>query len=279
MEIMSAAGNLSRQIAPTRAPSALGITPAEVPLPQFRPIVPSQPEATMPPVFASLIAGASAQANLELLRQSASHDSYGLMAAAGQIANWALARHNASAMHQLAVLSLGGGPADSSMAVVAVARAMASKNARVVVVDLVASGSHVDMLFGLPPGPGFVDLMAGTADFTKVIVRDPSSSAHLLRFGFERREQSMTLLSQRTDAVLIALGKIYDVVIVHAGEAAASTPALVAKCQAALLLAPAKRQGEVAKAARALAMEGQVAVQFVKLEPWNRSPVKLTASA
>ena len=32
----------------------------------------------MPPVFASLIAGASAQANLELLRQSASHDSYGL---------------------------------------------------------------------------------------------------------------------------------------------------------------------------------------------------------
>jgi Mrp family chromosome partitioning ATPase len=182
-------------------------------------------------------------------------------------------------MHQLAVLSLGGGPADSSMAVVAVARAMASKNARVVVVDLVASGSHVDMLFGLPPGPGFVDLMAGTADFTKVIVRDPSSSAHLLRFGFERREQSMTLLSQRTDAVLIALGKIYDVVIVHAGEAAASTPALVAKCQAALLLAPAKRQGEVAKAARALAMEGQVAVQFVKLEPWNRSPVKLTASA
>ena len=130
----------------------------------------------------------------------------------------------------------------------------ASKSGGCGVVGRVAWGTLVVLVFGWPPGRGFVDLMAGTADCTKVIVRDSSSSAHLLRFGFERREQSMTLLSQRTDAVLIALGKIYDVVIVHAGEAAASTPALVAKCQAALLLAPAKRQGEVATAARALAM-------------------------
>ena len=78
------------------------------------------------------------------------------------------------------------------------------------------------MLFGLAAGPGFVDLLAGTTDFTKVIARDPLSNAHLLRFGLERNEEMVSLMDQRTDAVLSALGNIYDIVVIHCGEASSA---------------------------------------------------------
>jgi MinD-like ATPase involved in chromosome partitioning or flagellar assembly len=179
----------------------------------------------------------------------------------------------------LAILSLGGGVADSSMAAIVIARSLASKRAKVVIADLAQSGSSIEMLLGMQPGPGFADLLAGTADFTKVIIRDPFSTAHLLRFGFERSNASMALLNQKTDAVLGALGNIYDVVIVHAGETSSRTAALVGKCQGALVLAPATRQKDVAKAMAALSPSGQIAVQFVMLESWSVSAAKISATA
>ena len=176
----------------------------------------------------------------------------GCMAASQQVADWALKLQRMAALRRLAITSMGGGAADSSMATVAIARAIAAKGARVVVIDLAPDGSSVDMLFGLPAGPGFVDLLAGTTDFTKVIARDPLSNAHLLRFGMERNEATLSLMDQRTEAVLNALGNIYDVVMIHAGEASSRTTMLVVKCQAALLLAPDLRQRDVAKTAKSL---------------------------
>jgi Mrp family chromosome partitioning ATPase len=165
------------------------------------------------------------------------------------------------------------------MAAVVIARSFAAKRARVVVVDLAETESSVEMLFGLPVGPGFVDLLTGSADFTKVIVRDPSSTAHLLRFGLERSKMSKDLLNQKTDAVLAALGNIYDVVIVHAGEASSSTAALVAKCQAALILAPAYRLAEAGKAAHAFSMNGRIKIQLLRLEPWQENAPRFAATA
>jgi MinD-like ATPase involved in chromosome partitioning or flagellar assembly len=165
------------------------------------------------------------------------------------------------------------------MATVAIARAIASRGARVVVIDLAPVGSSVDVLFGLPAGPGFVDLLAGTTDFTKVIARDPQSSAHLLRFGQERSDATMSLMDQRTDAVLGALGSIYDIVIIHAGEASRRTPVIVAKCQAALLLAPGLRHRDVANAANALLASGLTDVQFARLESAMPDEIRLAASA
>jgi Mrp family chromosome partitioning ATPase len=131
----------------------------------------------------------------------------------------------------------------------------------------------------LPPGPGFVDLLAGTTDFTKVIARDPLSNAHLLRFGTERNETTLSLMDQRTEAVLNALGNIYDVVVIHAGEASSRTTMLVVKCQAALLLAPDLRQEDVAKTAKSLLVSGLTDVQFVRLEQAKPGENRLAASA
>ena len=275
MEISAAASRLSE---PAIAP--LNVVPqAQEPTPP-RQFSERQPNVTeVIPALASFPSASSLQGNQTLLRTSDQSDSQGVQEASHQVADWALKLHKMAAMRRLAITSLGGGVADSSMATVAIARAIASRGARVVVIDLAPVGSSVDVLFGLPTGPGFVDLLAGTTDFTKVIARDPLSSAHLLRFGQERSEATMSLMDQRTDAVLGALGSIYDIVIIHAGEASGRTPTIVGKCQAALLLAPGLRHRDVANAANALLASGLTDVQFARLESSMPGEIRLAASA
>jgi polysaccharide biosynthesis transport protein len=286
MEIMAAASRLGVPVVSASPQPIVPITFAASPV---IPIHEAHPQRQFPeqspsvdgaiPAFATFPSAVSSLGNLELLREADRQDRNGLHAASRQLADWALKLQRMAALHRLAITSLGGGVADSSMATVAIARAIASKGARVVVVDLTPDDSSVDMLFGLPPGPGFVDLLAGTTDFTKVIARDPQSNAHLLRFGMERNEAALSLMDQRTEAVLNALGNIYDIVLIHAGEASSRTTALIGKCQAALLVAPGLRQGEVAKNAKSLMEAGLIDVQFVRLESVKSEESRLAASA
>ena len=239
----------------------------------------SSPVADAIPAFATFPSALSPQGNLELLKDVDRQDRKGLHAASRQVADWALKLQRMSALRRLAITSLGGGAADSSLATVAIARAIAAKGARIVVIDLAPEASSIDTLFGLASGPGFVDLLAGTTDFTKVIARDPLSNAHLLRFGVERNEATMSLMDQRTDAVLSALGNIYDVVLIHAGEASSRTTLLIVKCQAALLLAPELRHQDVAKTAKSLLVSGLTDVQFARLESARSGEDRRAASA
>ena len=275
MEISAAANRLSEPVV-----SVPNIAPQIQETPLQRPFA-VQPPSVMEviPALAAFPSAASLQGNQALLGTAGQQDGHGLQEASHQVAEWALKLHKMAALHRLAIASLGGGVADSSMVTVAIARAIASRGARIVVIDLAADGSSIDMLFGLPSGPGFVDLLAGTTDFTKVIARDPLSSAHLLRFGLERNEATVSLMDQRTDAVLGTLGNIYDIVIIHAGEASGRTLALVGKCQAALLLAPGLRHRDVANAARTLLASGLTDVQFARLESSMSDEIRLAASA
>jgi Mrp family chromosome partitioning ATPase len=289
MEIMAAANRLGVPVvnaAPQRnepnGPVALAASPV-TPIHETQPPrqFPEQPSlvAEAIPAFATFPSALSFQGNLEFLRDTDRQDRSGLLAASQQVADWALKLQRMAALRRLAITSMGGGAADSSMATVAIARAIAAKGARIVVIDLAPEGSSVDTLFGLASGPGFVDLLAGTTDFTKVIARDPLSNAHLLRFGVERNEATLSLMDQRTDAVLNALGNIYDVVMIHAGEASSRTTMLIVKCQAALLLAPELRQGDVAKTAKSLLVSGLTDVQFIRLESAKSGENRLAASA
>ncbi|MGB9141100.1 MAG: hypothetical protein WCB71_02760, partial [Aestuariivirga sp.] len=267
------AGSVSRETSPPV--EAFAAQPNDLPTPAPRP---PAAEAIIHPL-AIFPSASSTSWNQELLSNVGQLDRNGLASAASKVAEWALRLHRTVGLRRLAIASLGGGVADSSMATVVIARAVASKGLRVVVVDLATSGSSVDVLFGLEPGPGFVDLLAGATDFTKVIARDPHSSAHLLRLGLEKNQSVISLVDQRTEAVLAALGSIYDIVILHAGEATIKTPQLVGKCQAALLLAPGLRQKDVADAARALLESGMVDIQFGRLEPLLSDEIRLAASA
>ena len=289
MEIMAAASRLGAPVvsaAPqpseSPAPVALAAKPVisihEAQPPMQFPEPPSLVAESIP-AFATFPSALSFQGNLEFLRDTDRQDRSGLLAASQQVADWALKLQRMAALRRLAVTSIGGGAADLSMATVAIARAIAAKGARVVVIDLAPDGSSVDTLFGLPPGPGFVDLLAGTTDFTKVIARDPLSNAHLLRFGMERNEATLSVMDQRTEAVLNTLGNIYDVVLIHAGETSSRTTMLVSKCQAALLLAPDLRHRDVAKTAKSFLESGLTDVQFIRLELAQSGENRLAASA
>ena len=289
MEIMAAANRLGLPAAnnapqPSEPQKPAAFAESSAPQIQEAPPLRHFPEApslaaNSIQAFAAFPSATSPEGNLELLRDVDNQDRHGLHAASRQVADWALKLQRMAALRRLAITGMGGGAGDSSMATVAIARAIAAKGARVVVIDLATEGSSIDMLFGLPAGPGFVDLLAGSTDFTKVIARDPLSNAHLLRFGTERNEATLSLMDQRTEAVLNALGNIYDVVIIHAGETSGRTTLLLIKCQAALLLAPRLRQGDVAKTAKSLLVSGLAEVQFVRLEPATTGNDRIAASA
>jgi Mrp family chromosome partitioning ATPase len=286
VEIMAAANRLGPPVASIANRPSESVASAAIAAPQIQEVLPLRPSAGHPspvmdviPAFATFPSAFLPQGNQELLRTADQPDHNGLHAASHQVADWALKLQRMAALRRLAITSMGGGGADSSMATVAIARAIASKGARVVVVDLTPDGSSVDLLFGLAEGPGFVDLLAGTTDFTKVIARDPLSSVHILRFGIERNEAALSLMDQRTDAVLSTLGNIYDIVMIHVGEATRRTLMVVAKCQAALILAPELRHRDVASAAKTLLEAGLTDVQFVRLEPSMSDEIRLAASA
>jgi uncharacterized protein involved in exopolysaccharide biosynthesis/Mrp family chromosome partitioning ATPase len=286
VEIMAAASRLSSPVAyianrpsePAASAASAALQVQQV-LPLKQLVEPPSPVMDVIPAFATFPSASSPQGNQELLKTANQPDRSGLHAASHQVADWALKLQRMAALRRLAITSMGGGLGDSSMATVAIARAIASKGARIVVVDLTPDGSSVDLLFGLAEGPGFVDLLAGTTDFTKVIARDPLSNAHILRFGTERNESALSLMELRTDAVLSALGNIYDVVMIHVGEATSRTLIVVAKCQGALILAPGLRHRDVASATKTLLESGLTDVQFARLEPSMSDEIRLTASA
>ncbi len=286
MEIMVAANRLGMPLAAAAqspdepAPRTAGSVAQLHELPPPKPVVEHspvpagavQPLAVFPSAF-------SLPGNQELLKNASSGDVGGLRAASQKVAEWALRLQRTAGLRRFGIASLGGGLADSSMVSVVVARAVASQGGRVVVVDLAPDGSSVETLFGLSPGPGFTDLLAGTTDFTKVVARDPHSNIHLLRFGVERTEATVSLVEQRIDAVLSTLESIYDIVLLHAGEESKKTPTLLSKCQVALLLAPGPRQIDMANTAKSLRESGLVDVQFARLEPLPSAEVRLAASA
>ena len=67
-----------------------------------------------------------------------------------------------------------------------------------------------------------MDLIAGTADVSKIIVRDAKSTVHAIRLGHATHPSHV--LGERMPAILTSLAGIYDVVILNAGEASAATP-------------------------------------------------------
>jgi Mrp family chromosome partitioning ATPase len=281
-EIMAAASRITAQVAVADAGEKVVAEAPDPPPPLEVPEVETpQPPPPVPPITEPAIPAPPIPEPLAILPGAASMESAALGRAAGKLADWTMAVQRVAGVNRLAVTSLGGGPGDSSIAVVALARAL-ERSGRVIVADLAPGGSWLERLTGLPPGPGIADLVTGRATFTKVIGRDSASAVHLLRFGIDRSAATLALLDERIEAVLGALAQSYELVIVHAGEATPETPALVHKCQAALLLAPAARAAEAAAAVDALLGAGlTVAGHVVIGEPADaeRADTALVANA
>jgi succinoglycan biosynthesis transport protein ExoP len=139
------------------------------------------------------------------------------------------------------------------------ARLMAQQ-AKVVVVDLVASSPMIAAASTDPVAPGLAELMQGQASFAQIITRDRLSRVHLVsagRPGFDRAQ----LQSPRLVLAIDALLRVYDHVLLDAG-AASDLPAELLTSQARAVVVP---DASMASDARALMCDQLRAVGFAEV--------------
>ena len=117
-----------------------------------------------------------------------------------------------------------------------------ARQAKVVVVDLVASAPVLAAATVDPAAPGLAELMQGEATFAQIITKDRQSRVQIVsagRPGFDRAHLQSPRLALAIDALL----RVYDHVLLDAGSAV-DLPAelLTAKAQAVVVPDPAMAQ-------------------------------------
>ncbi len=147
----------------------------------------------------------------------------------------------------------------------AVARTLARLGVKTILVDLESAKPLIAGLLELPAAPGLMDLVSGKADFTKAIQNDNETGLQTIRHG-QSADVSGTTLASRMEAITRTLAGIYDVVLIHVGEATPNTLALVKGCSAAILYAPGKRQRDAAAAAFTLKAHGLGDISIVNVD-------------
>ena len=131
------------------------------------------------------------------------------------------------------------------------------RQAKVVVVDLVASSPMKTAASADPVAPGLAELMQGEASFAQIITKDRLSRVHLVsagRPGFDRAQLQSPRLSLAIDALL----RVYDHVLLDAGTAS-DLPAELLTSQARAIVVP---EASMAQEARALMCDQLRAVGF-----------------
>jgi succinoglycan biosynthesis transport protein ExoP len=155
------------------------------------------------------------------------------------------------------VTVLGTASSESiTLTALTLARLMA-RQAKVVVVDLVASSPMMTAASADPVAPGLAELMQGEASFAQIITRDRLSRAHLVsagRLGFDRAQLQSPRLMLAIDALL----RVYDHVLLDAG-AASDLSAELLTSQARAIVVP---EASMAQDARALMCDQLKAVGF-----------------
>ena len=155
------------------------------------------------------------------------------------------------------VTVLGTASSESiTLTALTMARLMAQQ-AKVVVVDLVASSPMMTAASADPVAPGLAELMQGEASFAQIITKDRLSRAHLVsagRPGFDRAQLQSPRLTLAIDALL----RVYDHVVLDAG-AASDLPAELLTSQARAVVVP---EASMAPDARALMCDQLRAVGF-----------------
>ena len=284
MEVMSAAKNSG--IAPAAQPTQLPHKGENDPQLESEPYAPSRPPIKAPirrSALDSLIinqpASASRAGALALINEASADGESEQAKIAEQLAALCITDRQSQGAKVVSFTSIQSTGPDAALAAITTARALANQKKRVVVVDVGPTPGTLEFLFGLANGPGLTDLLEGKADFTKVICRDPQSTAHAIRLGLSIDPNSAKLLAQKLPSVITALVSIYDFVLLHAGEASAATPALIKNCQIAYLLAPPERRTEALEAERILAGQGVAASRLISVGSDNQFDYKLAASA
>ena len=161
---------------------------------------------------------------------------------------------------------VGCRPLDSALAVMATARELASYKKRVLVLDLDQQRGDLEAIFNLPDGPGLFDLLSGTADFTRIVNRDPKSSVQIVRLGEVENAPSREELAQKVNSILNSMKGIYDFVILNCGEASPETHSMITACDASVLVAPPTHDEQSHLAAETLSSHNNMPVLQVTVD-------------
>ena len=233
------------------------------PVASFRePVPPVAPASHVPITLASI---PQARSGLEASALVAALASGGTMHnTLGQLSLHLQSMRSKGNLKACAIAGLGGANEVPAMAL-ALARSLADNGLKTILVDLEPHRSLLPDLIALPHAPGLTELLTGTSDFNRAIQRDRASELQFIRHGsFEVAAEAQ--LQQRMEAITNTLAGIYDVVLLHAGEASPAMLNLARGCNTVLLHAPASRKKDAIAAAASLRAKGYENVFLVQIE-------------
>ena len=292
MEVMSVAANAARggQKLPARSHIAAAQIEQSFDIPPM--IVGAKPASHAPPPISiqkaqkstiepvtSMMAVSSRIEAIEMFAGEENTIPIGFLQTSTALANACQSLKENQNYKSFAFLSLGSEGPDATLATLSTARSLAEVKKRVVIIDVSAEGGDLEMLAGLPAGSGLTDLVAGNADFTKIISRDTRSTVHIIRKGLSRDQCSPNRVAEKMESVLTALNTIYDFVFIHSGEAFSATPMLIKNCSAAFIIASQHRQRDAIAAAQVLENNGVKAPMFIQLDAPLQPPMRRAATA
>jgi Mrp family chromosome partitioning ATPase len=227
------------------------------------------------PALCELPATPDTSAAIANAYQPIANPSGGFASAMKLVGSWAISARQTLGVQRIAVAGVGHAAPDTAATVAGLGRTLAAQGMRTLIVDVDPSSAVLQVVLGVGQGPGLAELLAGHAPFETVISRDTASAAQLLRAGQNRAAIPTLLASSHLDAVLDALGQVYDMAIIHCGDAEGQASVAVRKCHAAIVLGGAGSLPDAARTTETLRRTGLRAVQFLRI---NR-PVQSAAAA
>jgi polysaccharide biosynthesis transport protein len=154
---------------------------------------------------------------------------------------------------------------DVALFVVATARALAEQKKKILVIDTDPASHALEPLFDLEQGIGLSDLVSGATDFTKVIRKDTQSTAHVISYGMTHTDGIHAQMVERMPSILANVEDVYDIVIVHAGDAAPTTPQMLLGCKSIVMIVPQNENRDLTGAEQAIHDLGAESVMHVTL--------------
>jgi polysaccharide biosynthesis transport protein len=170
------------------------------------------------------------------------------------------------AARHFAFTRVGCEPIDSAMAVFTCAKELCAIKKRVLVIDLDHERAELERLFGLPEGTGLLDLLAGQAEFNKLITRDAVSGAHVIRLGDVSNARQPEILALQIRAILRSIQGIYDFVLLHVGKASADCLPFLLTCDVAVIISPPSHDEDVLMAVETLTEKAAIQVLHVAVD-------------
>jgi polysaccharide biosynthesis transport protein len=168
-----------------------------------------------------------------------------------------------------AIASVGGACEVATLSL-ALARNFADNGIKTILVDLEAQGNLLPDLMELPHAPGLTDLLGGSSDFNRAIQRDSFSKLQFIRHGQSNGSTELQLPA-RMETITNTLVGIYDVVLVHTGNAAPAMLQLARGCSTVLLHAPAARRNDAVAAMGTLKSKGFEQVFLIQVDDLQKA--------